>query len=48
MPSKTSQLAGDSAQNESALAKVTFCLTKKMEPFPRPVHTGPLGTGYAI
>lgn len=50
MPSKTSVilLAGNSAQDESALAKVTSCLTKKKEPFPRLVHTGSLGTGYAI
>lgn len=50
MPSKTSviQLAGNSAQDESALAKVTSCLTMKKEPFPRSLHTGPLGTGYAI
>lgn len=50
MPSKTSviQLAGNSAQDESALAKVTSCSTKKNEPFPTLVNTGPLGTGYAI
>lgn len=35
MPSKTSviHLAGTGAQDESAPAKVTFCLTKKKEPF---------------
>lgn len=50
MPNKTSviHLAGNSAQDESALAKVTSCLTKKKECFPIFVHTGPLGTMYAI
>lgn len=35
MPSKTCviHLAGNGAQDESAPAKVTFCLTKKKEPF---------------
>lgn len=39
------QLAGNSARDESALAKVTSCLTKKKEPFPTLVHTGFLGSG---
>lgn len=47
MPNKPSvtQLAGNSAKDESALAKVTFCLTTKKEPFPTLVHTGYLRSG---
>lgn len=46
MPNKPSvtQLAENSARDESALAKVTSCLTKKKELFPILVHTGSLGS----
>lgn len=46
MPNKPSmtQLAGNGARHESALAKVTSFLTKKKELYPTLVYTGSLGS----